>query len=312
MLVCGGLAATASGESPCADKGSAAAAKPKKKCGICDWLFPKKDSPCRQTATPAPAKSPCSPQANTTSDLPPHAEPGECYAKAIIPAEYRTVTERHLVREASDRIEIAPAQFKWVEQQITIKEPSTKLEVVPAEYKWQEKTIEVKPAHTGWVMQSVADCVNPDKDSLRGEVFCLRTTPPVYKTIRTQCLVRPAYVHEIAVPGEYQTIRRQVVANSATSRKVCIAAEYENINKTVMVCPERVKWEHIVCEDKLTSNTVNKVKSALRVSGFNPGPLNGKFTQADRVALIAFQQKRGLGVGQLSYETLKQLGVSLQ
>jgi len=312
MLICGGLAATAFGESPCADKGKVAA-KPKKPCGICDILFPKKDKPCGQTVAQTPAKDLCSHQANTTAmDLPPNATVGECYAKAVIPAEYRTVTERHLVQEASERIEITPAQFRWVEERITVKEPSTQLEVVPAEYKWQEKTIEVKPAHTGWVMQAAADCVLPDKNLVGGGVFCLRTTPAVYKTIRTQCLVRAASVRQIAIPGEYQTVRRQVVASAATTRKICTAAEYENIDKVVLVCPERVKWERIVCEDKLTSDTVNKVKSALLVSGFKPGPLNGKFAQEDRVALIAFQQKRGLGVGQLSYETLKQLGVSLQ
>ena len=217
-----------------------------------------------------------------------------------------------MIQEASEQLEVVPAELKWVEERVTIKEPSTQLEVVPAEYRWQEKTVEVKPAHTGWVMQSVADCVLPDNNARAGEIFCLRTTPPVYKTIRTQCLVRAASVRQITIPAEYQTIRRQVVASSATTRKVCIPAEYENIDRTVMVCPERVKWEHIVCEDKLTSDTVNKVKSALLASGFKPGPLNGKFTPEDRVAMIAFQQGRGLGVGQLSYETLKQLGVSLR
>jgi len=323
VLMCGGLASTALGASPCGDPPCVKA----KKCGFCNWLKGKCDTHacathkqvtkcglCEKLARKCDQHAPttCPPQTGMTSDLPLNAEAGECYAKAIVQAEYKTVTERHLVQEASERIEIVPAQFKWVEQQITIKEPSTQLEVVPAEYKWQEKTIEVKPARTGWVMQNAADCVLPDKNSLSGGVLCLRTTPAVYKTVRTQCLVRPACVRQIAIPGEYQTIRRQVVASPATTRKVCIAAVYENIEKTVLVCPERVKWEHIVCEDKLTSDTVNKVKSALLVSGFNPGPLNGKFTPEDRVALVAFQQKRGLGAGQLSYETLKQLGVSGQ
>jgi len=318
MLVCGGLASAAFGENPCADKAPAAAAKVKK-CNLCDLLFGKHPcGVCAKKAAPpcAASASPCPSDGKMTADLPPNAVAGECYAKALIPATYKTVTERHLTQEASERIEIVPAEFKWVEDRITVKEASTQLEAVPAEYKWQEKTIEVKPAHTGWVMQSVADCVLPDKSSLKAEafcqVFCLRTTPPVYKTIRTQCLVTPASVRQIAIAAEYQTVRRQVVASAATTRKVCIPAEYENIDRTVLVCPERVKWAHIVCEDKLTSDTVNQVKSALLVSGFKPGPLNGKFSQEDRVALNAFQQKSGLGVGQLSYETLKQLGVSLQ
>jgi len=320
MLVCGGFAFAAFGESPCADKGKVAAAK--KPCNICELLFGRKDkTPCEKKPSrglcakkakktePACNPSPCP---KSTADLPPNAEPGECYAKVMIPAQYKTVTERHLIQEASDRIEIVPAEFKWVEERITVKEPSTRLEIVPAEYKWKEKTIEVKPSHTGWVMQSGAGCTLSNKDALGGEVFCLRTTPPAYKTIRMRCLVKPACARQVAVPGEYQTIRRQVVACPPRTRRVNIPEEYENITRTVMVCAERVKWEHIVCEDKLTSDTVNKVKNALIVSGFKTGPLNGKFTQEDRVAMISFQQKHRLGVGQLSYETLKQLGVSLQ
>jgi len=315
--MCGGLTSTAFGDNPCADKKPVAAAAPKK-CNLCDALFGKHPCGiCAKKPKPAPAPtaaapSPCPSDGRMTADLPPNAAAGECYAKVIIPAEYKTLTERHLLQEASERLEIVPAEFKWVEERVTIKEPSTRLEVVPAEYRWDEKTIEVKPAHTGWVLQSSANCVLPDKNAVGGEVFCLRTTPPVYKTIRTQCLAKAASVREIAVPGEYQMVRRQVVASAATTRKISIPAEYENIDKTVMVCPERVKWEHIVCEDKLTSDTVNKVKSALLASGFTPGPLNGKFTQEDRVAMIAFQQKHRLGVGRLSYETLKLLGVSVQ
>lgn len=333
LLLWGGFTSVAFGDSPCADKAPCAekpakkcgicaalsgkcadkspcAEKPVKKCGICDVLFPRKDRPCGKCAEPA--KSACCPAPGESSaDLPPNAQPGECYAKTMVPAQYKTVTERHLVREASDQIEIVPAQFKWVEERIMVKECSTVLEAVPAEYKWSEKTIEVAPAHTGWVLQSAADCINPDK-AMKGDVFCLRTTPPVFKTIRTQCLARPASVRQVTIPAEYQTIRKQVVACPATTKRVCIAAEYEDVQRTVLVCPERVKWARIVCEDKLTSETVNKVKTALLTSGFTPGPLNGTFTPEDRAALVAFQQKRGLGVGQLSYETLKELGISLQ
>jgi hypothetical protein len=313
-LVFGGLASSAFADCGTKDK----CAEAKKPCNICG-LFGAKScglcakKPCGLCAKkPACATGQCPSDGRMTADLPPNAQAGECYAKVIVPAQYKTVTERFQTQEASERIEVNPAQYKWVEERIMSKEASTQLEVVPAEYKWTERTIEVKPAHTGWVMQSAADCVLPDKDTPMGEVFCLRTTPPEFKTIRTQCLVRPASVRTVCIPAEYQMVRRQVVACPATTRKVCIPAEYDSIEKTVLVCPERVKWEHIVCEDKLTSDTVNKIKSSLLVSGFTPGPLNGKFAREDRVALIAFQQKRGLGVGQLSYETLKELGVSIQ
>jgi hypothetical protein len=309
LLICGGLSSAAFGGSACATKGKTDA-KRARRCGICDILFPRKDKPCGETAEKAPAESPCSHQAEATSELPPKAQLGECYSKVMVPAEYKTVTERLMTQEESERIEIVPAEYKWVEERVLVKEASKRMEIVPAEYKWDEKKIMVKPAHTGWVMQNVANCDLPNKNPVGGGVYCFRTTPAEYKTIRTQRLVKPASVREVTIPAEYETVRRQVVATPALARRICIPAEYENIQKTVLVCPESMKWERIVCEDKLSSDTVNKVKIALRASGYKPGPLNGEFTQTDRAAMIAFQQERGLGVGQLSYDTLKKLGIS--
>jgi len=308
ILLYGGIAFA---DSPCADKAPCAKAT---KCGLCDRLFHKTSSGCGlcnlcAKRTECKTATGCPPSGMT--DLPPNAEPGECYAKVYVAAQFKTLTERHMVQEASERIEIVPAQFKWVEERIMVKEASTQLEVVPAEYKWTEKTIQVAPAHTGWVLQNAADCANPEKLA-RGDVFCLRTTPPAYRTIRTQCLAKAACVRSVTIPAEYQAIRREVVASAATTRRICTPAEYEDIQKTVLVCPERIKWEHVICEEKMTSETVNKVKSALQTSGYKPGPLNGKLTPEDWTALTAFQQKNGLGVGKLSYETLKQLQVSMQ
>lgn len=345
MLACaavpmyGGLASIALGDSPCAEKSTCAkAACAKPKCGFCSWLSGK----CDKNTCPKEAKCPkaskcglcdklagkcpehkkcptnCPNSDNNGNqalsenpDLPPNASAGDCYAKAVIPAEFTAVSERHMTQEASERLEVIPAEYKWVEERVMVKECSTQLEVVPAEYKWTEKTIEIKPAYTGWVLQKAADCEDPEK-AMRGDVFCLRTTPAEFKTIRTQCLVKPACTREITIPAEYQTIRRQLVACPARTKKVCIPAAYEDIQRTVMVCPERVKWEHVVCEDKVTAETANKVKTALLASGYKPGPLNGQLTPEDWIAIKAFQAKSRLGVGILSYDTLKLLGVSVQ
>jgi hypothetical protein len=303
LLLCVALPALGAFESTAfADGWNLFAKKAKAPCNTCKSQA---KAPCNNCANKAKSET-----AMAAPDLPPNAEPGECYAKAYIPAEYKTVSERQMVRDASERIEIIPAEFKWVEERVLIKEASTKLEEVPAQYKTVAKTIEVAPAHTGWVIQKAADC-GPAAKETGGNVYCLKTTPAQYKTIKTECLVKPACVREVCVPAEYQTIRRQVVAAPAAVKKTCIPAEYEDVQRTVLVCPERIKWEHIVCEQKLTSDTVNRLKSALAVSGYKPGPLNGQLGQADWTALAAFQQKSGLGVGQLSYDTLKRLGVSV-
>ncbi len=69
----------------------------------------------------------------------PDAKPGECYAKAIIPAKYETHEEEMVVREASERVEIIPARYNWVEESIRIKDPAYRLVSIPASYKTDRK-----------------------------------------------------------------------------------------------------------------------------------------------------------------------------
>lgn len=288
-VLLGGLTSTAFGWWPCC---------PKKKV-VKEVVA----EPCKPAA-----QSEC---AESELCLPSNPQPGECYSRVYVPATFRTFTERHLVKEASERIEIVPAEMKWVEERICSKEACTQLEVVPAEYRWEEKTIEIQPAYTGWVMQSGTGCTPSDKLD-PSCVFCVRSTPPKHKTLKVQCLAKPACVRQVTTPAEYQTIRRQVVACPATTKKVCIPAEYEDVTKTVMVCPARIKWEQVVCEEKLTTDAVNKIKTALVASGYIPGPLNGKLAKEDWDAITQYQHQNGLGVGQLSHDTLKHMKVSIE
>ena len=124
--------------------------------------------------------------------------------------------------------------------------------------------------------------------------------------------MKPASTREEVIPAEYQTVRRQVVAAPATTRKICIPAEYEDVQRTVLVCRTAIKWEHIVCEEKLTADTVNKVKVALATAGYTPGPLDGTLAAADWNALTQFQKNNRIGVGELSYTTMAKLGVSMK
>jgi hypothetical protein len=275
----------------------------KKSCGLCARLAGKCPKHAKTKAAAAPvARAP-------SQDLPPNGVAGECYAKVFIPAEYKTVTERNLVKEASESIEIVPAEYKWVEERVQVKEASTRLVEVPAEYKWVERTVQVKPAHSGWVMEKKSRC---DGDEKPRDVFCLVSTPAEYKTIRSQCLVRKACTREETIPAEYSMVRRQVVAVPAKTRKNCIPAEYADVEKTVMVADSVIKWEHIVCADKITADTVNKVKVALAVAGYTPGPLDGKLGAVDWKVINSFQKSNRIGCGELSYMTMAKLGVSIK
>jgi hypothetical protein len=242
-----------------------------------------------------------------TADWPADAVPGECYAKAYIPPALRTVKQQVLKREATEQIEIVPARYEWVDERVMTKEPSCSLAELPAEFKTEQVTVEVRPAETGWLVNS-GGCHTTDGRTVNN-VYCYVTRPAETKTVSKQVMCKPARVERIEVPAEYQTIRRQKLVAAATTRKTCIPAEYETVEKTVVAAPAHWEWQRVVCDH--SPETMNKVKQALMASGYPAGPMNGEMTAQDWASIEKFQLDHGLGVGNLSHETMKKLQVSL-
>jgi peptidoglycan hydrolase-like protein with peptidoglycan-binding domain len=57
---------------------------------------------------------------------------------------------------------------------------------------------------------------------------------------------------------------------------------------------------------------VMKVQQALAKEGYNPGPIDGNYGGQTRGAVAAYQKVKGLGEGELTYETLESLGVKVK
>src|SRR5262249_30631953 len=77
---------------------------------------PTKGAPCCEPkpapVVAKPCETPCGrPAGEVAAELPPNAKPGECYAKVWVPATYKTISERILVRDASERLEVVPAKY---------------------------------------------------------------------------------------------------------------------------------------------------------------------------------------------------------
>lgn len=265
-------------------------------------------------AVSTPCETPCGPSerpAMASSDLPSTASPGECFAKVFIPPRTKTVSERVCIKEASERLEVIPAQYEWVEERVLVKAASCELEVVPEQYATRDRVIEVDPGHVDWHHQTGDACHTSNNESV-GDVFCLVKSPPVKKTVQIEYTAKPATVREIPIPAEYTTVRRQVVKTPACTRRVTIPAEYTNVEKTIVCEGGRMEWRKVICETNATAAKINEVKSALIAKGYKAGPMNGSLTDQDWVAIKDFQAKNRLGVGALTYETLKQLGVVVQ
>lgn len=236
----------------------------------------------------APAASTHDAVAQSTADdsatmLPPNAKPGECYARVMIPPVYETVTERVLLQEASERIEIVPAEFEWVEEQVMVKEASQRLEVVPpefdvveeavlvtpestriedvpAEYEWVEEEVLVKPAHTVWKKGSGAI---QKVDHATGDIMCLIEVPATYKTVKKKVVKVPASSSVLTVPAEYKTVEKTVVTAPASTRTVDIPAEFKTVKVKKILRPEEKKVVPVEAEYQTVEKQVLKSKSRI-------------------------------------------------
>ena len=82
--------------------------------------------------------------------LPVNAQPGQCYAKVMIPAKYKSSEEKVVIVEAGEKIEIIPAKYEWTEVRVPLQQESEKLIAVPAVYETVEEKVLLEPARTVW------------------------------------------------------------------------------------------------------------------------------------------------------------------
>ncbi len=226
----------------------------------------------------------------TDSLVPSNAKPGECYARVTQPAQFKTVQERVLAREASETVKVIPATYRTVQEKILSEEAYTKLEVIPATYKMVEERILVKPAgkrvtttpakyktvterikvrdaYTEWKrggnviavgQNALGGTILENRQSSTGEVMCLVEVPAEYRTVSKRVQVEAAQTREIEVPAVYKTVKKRVVDQPARTREVTVPAHYHTITKTVEATPASVQRTPV----PETYNTVTRTVEA--------------------------------------------------
>jgi hypothetical protein len=197
------------------------------------------------------------------SEYPPNAVPGKCYAKCIIPDEYKTVTEQVLVKEASKKMQVVPSEFGTVTENVMVKPEAKRLIPVPAVYETVTEQILVKEASTR-----------------------LEVTPPVFETVTEQVIDQPAYIKKTTVPPVYETVTERILVAEATTRwekgkkdpnclsanpedcrVICLVevpAQYKTITKQMIKTPAKTIEEQIPAVYKTTSRQVLKTPAQTR------------------------------------------------
>ena len=232
-------------------------------------------------------------------DLPDNPEPGKCYVrcktpevwknedvtieiapayKRIVthPAEYKTVTESVLTKEAGQRLVVVPAVWENKVVSYTAKEDANKLSVVRATFGKDSETIETKAASANWEMSEKApDCESSDPNDCR--YWCYKPVPAKFvtvpltkldkdaytvsnqvagydKTYLKRVMVTPPTTKTVDIPAVYGTIKKTVLVKDAWKEEITVAAKYKTVTKEILINKGGLTtWKEVECE--LVNNT---------------------------------------------------------
>ena len=188
---------------------------------------------------------------------PPDAKAGECYAKVVIPAKYKTVEERVLVQEASNSISIVPAKYEWVDEKVEVTPASTKLKIIPATYKKVTEVIEVKPETLAWKVSLKRHAAPVSKEilvaaKLKGVDLdntkpntCYKEyfTPEAYKSVEEEVVLQKATTKTKLIPAKYEMVEKTIEVTPASQKTLTIPATYEFKEEKVLIEKEKTVWK---------------------------------------------------------------------
>jgi len=110
----------------------------------------------------------------------------------------------------------------------------------------------------------------------------------------------------VVYPAEYKTVA--VVKPIAVPKGENLPVLYQSVTEKVKVTDEQMRWEEILCEDRMTECRISEVQRALYRGGYNPGPIDGVVGQQTMAAVNAFQKDFNLSVANyLTVETVRAL-----
>jgi len=185
-----------------------------------------------------------------------NAKVGTCFYEHYKPEQYRRVTSKILVAEASQRIIEIPAKYKQVVKKIITDSTSQKLIPSVASYKKVKDRVIVEPAHTEWKKTT---CQN--RGCNQSEVVCLTEVPVKYRNITKRIVLEPAVATKVAVTPKFETFYIQELLEPASTKIIPIPAKYTTITKKEKVNDSEYYWSDISGKDSQTRirNQCNKI-----------------------------------------------------
>ncbi len=165
------------------------------------------------------------------------ATPGTCYYEHYIPEKYKTVTQKILAAEPSQKVIAIPAKYRTVTKKVLVSEGTERLVKSPVQYKTVRQKVLIAPARTEWKKTRCED-----RGCNQSEVVCLVEIPATYKTITKQVVAKPAMTRKVTTPPVYKTVQIQELVQPATTRTIPIPAKYKTVTQTKKVADGHYTW----------------------------------------------------------------------
>ena len=193
---------------------------------------------------------------DATSTLP-NAQPGECYAKVIVPAQYEVKTEQVLVKPESEKVQIQAATFDVSEKPITSKDAFTTIKAIPAKFREEIELIETSKAGKTWVTRlnkkgipaspaflagAKINGVNIESAKI-GECFREYYTPAQFAQTEKEVLVKEESEEIKVSKAQFEEVEQIVVVKQSSKKKIYKAPQYETIEEKIEIEPAKAVWK---------------------------------------------------------------------
>lgn len=223
-------------------------------CGAGGWDTPGGGIPAGCSTGPAVSSS----STPIGTELP-NAQPGQCFARVVIPAVYDDVPQTVTTQDSYDRISVTEPQFAPDSVNVKIRDESVKYIVRQPRYEARTEQVLVKPAYERLtVVPAQFDMVSeqvqvgqprlvwrPGKnlsgisrtDPNTGAVYCLVEEPGKTVTVHKRVVRVPEQVRAQAVPAQYVSVTKQVLVDPGGVDQQVIPAQFRDVPVSRLVNP---------------------------------------------------------------------------
>ncbi|OYU53421.1 MAG: hypothetical protein CFE27_00650 [Alphaproteobacteria bacterium PA1] len=193
--------------------------------------------------------------------MPAQAKPGQCYARVLVAATYRTETVPVIIRDAHESVQVSEPVFKTEVKRFQVSDAYKNYVVTPPTFRTEQQKIVVRPAHERLRASPAVIGTRPVTvvireprlvwrpgskgsevrriDAATGEVFCLVEEPAKTAVIQREVQITPAQVSRESVRAIEETIERRILVTPPSVREEYVKADTRDIRVQTLVEPAR-------------------------------------------------------------------------